>query len=135
MDQTNIQDNIIASIDKLISSRIDAIQTTNSTVGVVSKDPVGFECEVKIKNEIFTCVIPEHLHSWIQKDDIVIIQDLYNNGQKRLITGKTGQLQDTPSLVFFNNKSKAISGVDGLFDNEGNKTRYLGTAVAEEKDK
>ena len=56
---------------------------------------------------------------------IVIVQDLYNNKQRLMVTGKTGQLQSSPSLVFFNPKSERLeSGVDGVFDSSGDKIGY-----------
>lgn len=42
-----------------------------------------------------------------------------------MVTGKTGQLQSSPSLVFFNPKSERLeSGVDGVFDSDGEKIGY-----------
>lgn len=122
---------LVDSVDQIVSARVSSITTTNSIIGVVSENPDGFNCKVKIKMDEVTCIIPEHLHSWIQKDDIVIIQDLYNDGQKRMITGKTGQLQSSPSLVFYDkDEDKNTSGVDGLFDKEDNLTGLLGTVVS-----
>lgn len=122
---------LVDSVDQIVSARVSSMTTTNSIIGVVSENPDGFNCKVKIKMDEVTCIIPEHLHSWIQKDDIVIIQDLYNDGQKRMITGKTGQLQSSPSLVFYDkDEDKNTSGVDGLFDKEDNLTGLLGTVVS-----
>lgn len=123
-----MQNSLVDAVNKIVDVKMGSLSTTNSTIGIVSSEPSGFSCTVKINNEEFECTIPEHLHPWIQKDDIVILQDLYGNGQKRMIIGKTGQLQQSPSLVFYDKKQKKnTSGVDGLFDSEGNKTKIIGT--------
>lgn len=123
-----MQNAMFDAISKVVDVKMGTMSTTGSTIGVVSSEPIGFTCNVKINDEEFECTIPEHLHPWIQKDDIVIIQDLYSNGQKRIVTGKTGQLQQSPSLVFYDPKQKKnTSGVDGLFDSEGKKTNLIGT--------
>lgn len=117
MEAYEMQKQIFDSIQTAIDSSISKINTTNSTIGLVSEDPDGFICNVKINSEIVECSLPEHLHSWIQKDDIVIVQDLYNNSQKRVVTGKTGQINKSPSLVFEDaSDMKLKSGVDGMFD-------------------
>ena len=65
--------------------------------------------------------MPEHLHSWIQKDDIVVIQDLYGDGSKKVVTGKTGSRNTSPSLVFYDDETNMnISGVEVVYDEKGN---------------
>lgn len=116
---------LINAIMTIVDGKLDSYSTTSSLTGVVTEDPVGFKCKVNINNEIYECTLAEHLHSWIQKDDVVIVQDLYNNKQRLMVTGKTGQLQSSPSLVFFNPKSERLeSGVDGVFDSSGDKIGY-----------
>lgn len=128
MALTDAHIHLATSVKKIVENALNDFTTTNSVVGVVTEDPNAFSANVKINNEVFECTLPEHLHSWIQKDDIVIIQDLFNNGQKKVITGKTGQLQKTPSLVFYDSsKDRLTSGVDGLFDEKGNKQDIMGT--------
>ena len=123
-----MQNNLVNAVNKIVEVKINSFTSTNSTIGIVSNEPSGFGCKVKINDEEFECTIPEHLHPWIQKDDIVILQDLFGNGQKRVVVGKTGQLQQSPSLVFYDKKQKKnTSGVDGLFNSEGNKTKIIGT--------
>ena len=129
MNGEEFQDAILEAVDIVVKSRIGSIGYTNSQVGVVLEDPRGYDAQVKIRDTVVSCIVPEHLHSWIQKDDIVIIKDLYNDGQKMVIDAKTGQLQSTPSLVFYDpEKDRLISGVDGIFDESGNKIAY-GTVI------
>ncbi|MBS4462280.1 hypothetical protein JXA27_06875 [Aerococcaceae bacterium zg-B36] len=132
MDANQAQEKLIQAIDVVVKSRLNNYQTTNSMIGVLTEDPVGFDCKVRINNEIIECSVPEHLHSWVQKDDIVIVQDLYNDGRKKLITGKTGQLQAHPSIVFEDpNKKKLISGRDGIFETSNDEKITYGAAIEE----
>lgn len=131
MSEKDIQNALLEAVEIVVDSKLKNTNQTNSMIGVVVSDPIGFEVSVQMQGSVFTCTLPEHLHSWVQKDDIVIIQDLYSDGQKRIVTGKTGQLQSTPSLVFYSEeKDGLISGVDGIFDDYGNKITY-GTVIKE----
>ena len=126
METYDIQKKIVDSISVAVESELSNFNTTNSTIGVVKETPANFKVEVK--GEDIDCLLPEHLHSWIEKGDIVIIQDLYNNGQKRIVVGKTGQLSEDPALVFEDGSvGKLMSGVSGIFDETGAKIEANGT--------
>ena len=116
MEVYEIQKQIFDSIQNAVDSRISELNTTNSTVGIVEETPQGFDCKVVLNGNSVMCSLPEHLHSWVQKDDVVIVQDLYNNNQNRVVIGKTGQVLKSPSLVFEDNSGKLASGVDGIFN-------------------
>jgi len=128
MASYDTQKNIIDAIKTIVSAEVTKTSTTSSKVGIVVEDPVGFSCNVDIGGQTFSCQLPEHLHSWIQANDIVIVQDLYGDGSKKIVTGKTGSINPTPSLVFFDEASqKNISGVDYVEDENGNKMDTYGT--------
>ena len=117
MNNHEAQKILIDSIQNIVDASINRINTTNSVLGVVVERPLGYDAIVEMNGERFSCLLPENLHSWIQKNDIVIVQDLYNDGRKLVITGKTGVRQETPSLVFEDEQQgKLISGVDAIFD-------------------
>lgn len=119
MSEVNVQRQAIDAIGKVVDSKLVDFNHTRSDIGVVTEDPRGFDAKVKIGKDVVSCTVSEHLHSWIQKDDIVTIQDLYGDGQKRLIIGKISQIQDTPSLVFYDPETdKNISGRDGIFEGD-----------------
>ena len=121
MNTHEMQKILIDSIENVVVANIKKINTTNSTIGIIKEVPLGYDAVVEINEERFECLLPENLHSWIQKGDIVIVQDLYNDGRKLVVTGKVGETQESPSLVFYDEDSeKIISGVDGAFDNDGN---------------
>lgn len=110
---------IVDTIDYIVTERLKEMETTMSSIGVVLNDPTNYQCVVRIKGQDVNCSVPEHLHSWIQKDDVVIVQDLYNNGFSKIIVGKTGQLEKNPSIVIYDPEvEKNISGVDGVFEGD-----------------
>lgn len=125
---SDLQRALLSAVEKEVDLKLQKHKTTNSQIGVVVEDPKGYEAKVLIGRNEKTCSLPEHLHTWVQKDDIVIIQDLYGNGAQKVITGKTGERQESPSLVFYDEDvDRNISGRDAIFDDEGNKLDAYGT--------
>lgn len=118
MNNSEAQKVLLQAMQDIVDATVSKISTTNSVIGAVVEMPKGYDIKVEINGQLHECLLPENLHSWIQKDDIVIIQDLYNDGRKMVVTGKTGAIQRSPSLVFSNEESgKLVSGVDGAFEN------------------
>ena len=133
MSSYQAQKGIVTAIEKVVDSKLYGLSTTNSLIGIVIEEPRGFDCKVSIRGQEFECTLPEHLHTWIQKDDVVIVQDLYGDGRSKIITGKTGTVHKQPSIVFFDKeKEKNISGRDGLFDESGNRVDALITVEGHE---
>lgn len=128
MANRDLQKKMVDTIVSIVDAKLNRNTTTNSRFGYVVNDPEGFSAIVSINGEEYQCTLPEHLHTWVQKDDVVIIQDLFGNGSKLVITGKTGSRMETPQLVFFD-EDKAVSGVDVLIDEKGNKVNSAGTIV------
>ena len=114
---TDVQNSILNAIDIMVKQGVSNIKLTSSTVGLVKKVS-GFECVVEIANSEYKCVLMEHLHDWIDVDDIVIIQDLYNDNTKKAVIGKIGTTRTTSFTIYDTQKQKSISGVDALFDEE-----------------
>lgn len=121
MANYDAQKKILDAISVVVKAEMEKQTTTNSIIGFVIADPIGFDCTVNVGGQEYACQVPEHLHSWIQKDDIVIIQDLYGDGSKKVVTGKTGSRNASPSLVFYDESvGKNVSGVDVVYDEMGN---------------
>lgn len=119
MSKRETQQAIIESIEKVVHAGISNMQTTNSLIGFVVGEPKGFDVTVSIYGEEYKCILPEHLHSWIQDKDVVIVQDLYGDGRSKVVTGKTGTTHQDSSLVFVDTeKDKIVSGRDGIFNGE-----------------
>lgn len=105
---------------EVAKAEIERNKSTSSKIGYVTDDPKGFSCKVSINGLEIECQLPEHLHSWIQKNDVVIIQDLYGDGSKKIVTGKTGSRNTDPSLVFYDEEiGRNVSGVDIVYDESG----------------
>lgn len=118
--KTELQEKIIETVETIVDYKIRNFTTPSNTIGVVREEPNGFDCLVKINQDEITCLLPEHLQTWIQKGDVVLIQDLYGDGSRYTVTGKTGSVMESPQLVFTDEETgRNISGVDGIFDDEG----------------
>lgn len=110
MDKS-IQDSLLEAIDIMVSDSIKKAKYTSSTIGKVKSVKLP-DCVVTLADNEVTCVLPEHLHNWIQKDDIVIVQDLYNDNSKKTVVGKVGSSRPVSLVIFDEAVGKDISGVD-----------------------
>ena len=118
MADVEVQKKFIETIEKVVDIKMSGSNPIKNKIGVVSSEPNGYDCFVRIDETDYKCLLPEHLQTWIQKDDIVMIQDVYGNGQRYSVVGKTGSIMESPSLVFTEPGGKNISGRDGIFINE-----------------
>lgn len=114
---TQIQNKILEAVDIIVKENINNAKYTSSNVGIV-KSVNGFDCIVEIQDNEYSCILMEHLHDWIQEDDIVIVQDLYNNNSKRTVIGKIGSSRPVSLTFEDSNIKKGISGVDAVIDEE-----------------
>ncbi len=114
MDKS-IQDSLIDAIDILVKERVNSTKYTASNLGLV-RSVKGFDCSVEVQGNVLSCVLMEHLHDWVQVDDIVIVQDLYNDNTKKAVIGKVGTSRPTSFTVYDDAKGKAVSGVEELYD-------------------
>ena len=122
----DMQENVIKAIRTIVGAEIQSMNATKSTIGIVLDNPKNYKAKVKINDDVFEAIVPEHVHHWIQKDDVVVIRDLYNDKKKLVIEGKTGHISGEPQLVFSDARDtdKYVSGVDGVFDEDGNLLNY-----------
>lgn len=122
----DMQENIIRAIRTVVGAEMQSMNATKSTIGIVLDNPKNYKAKVKINDDVFEAIVPEHVHHWIQKDDVVVIRDLYNDKKKLVIEGKTGHISGEPQLVFSDARDtdKYVSGVDGVFDENGNLLNY-----------
>ena len=117
MKADEIQKNLIKSVNTIVESKINEQPTPKNLVGIVVQDPSGYKCIVNVNGTEYTCTLPEHLHDWISKDDIVYIQDLYGNGSNLAIIGSSGSTRDQTLVIGDENKGHNVSGVT-KFENE-----------------
>lgn len=119
MEKVDKQTLLLDTINEIVEHKISFATGTQTVVGVVISDPSGYECKVKIGMDELSCTLPEHLHTWIQKDDVVTVQDFRGDGMSLMVTGKTGSIHKSPSIVFNDEKTnKLVSGVDGAFEGD-----------------
>lgn len=102
----NAQKAFVDSVNTLIDKKIKSNNTTTSKIGIVQGVPSGFSVDVKVGENSYLCSIPEHLHTWIFEGDIVTIQDLYNNGQNRVIVSKQGSIYDDEVNLLYDSDTK-----------------------------
>lgn len=114
MDQS-IQKSILETIDILVADSIKKASYTSSAIGKVKLVMLP-ECIVVLPDNEITCILPEHLHDWIQKDDIVIVQDLYNDNSKKAVVGKVGSSRPTSFVMYDEAIGRSVSGVDATED-------------------
>lgn len=116
-----MQNNLIDAIRTIVNNEMSNVSSPQSMTGVVVEDPVGYKCIVRVSGVERECTLPEHLHDWISKDDIVVIQDLYGNGAELVITGSSGTTRDQTLVISDENKDKGklVSGVTKFEDENG----------------
>lgn len=119
MKTDEMQNKLIDAMSGIVDYKISMLDLVNNKVGYVKYEPVGYKCIVQINKDEVECLLTEHLQTWIQKDDIVLVQDIYGTGDRMVVIGKTGSMTKSPSLVFYDEKiKKNISGRDGVFQGE-----------------
>lgn len=124
------QKQLLEAIDLVVSDRLSKTKKPHNRVGVLQNTPAGYVGQVKINREIIECHVPEHLHSWVQKDDVVMVQDAYGDGKLMIVIGKTGETQVNPTLVFYDKDiDRLISGVDMIVDSENGNDLGYGSIV------
>ena len=119
MSKDSIQNSLLQAIDTVVAQRLSNAEKTVSRIGIVKK-VLGFDAEVDIQGELSTCTLPEHLHDWIDVDDIVVVQDLYGNNSNKVITGKTGTTRADSFVIFDESINKSVSGVERIHDTTSN---------------
>lgn len=113
--EQDIQKSILDAINILVKDKVDKAKYTSSNLGIV-KSVKGFDCVVDVQGNELSCVLMEHLHDWIQVDDIVIVQDLYNDNTKKAVIGKIGTSRPTSFTIEDSSIKKGVSGVEQLYD-------------------
>lgn len=130
MNKTELQDRLLDTISTVVDMKMGNSGSPINKIGVVKEEPIGFDCIIEIGLDMIECVLPEHMQTWIQKGDVVLVQDLYGDSSKFVVIGKTGSVMTTPQLAFMDEETgKNISGVDGIFDEEGNRLNTAGTVI------
>lgn len=124
MDSSDLQQNLIDTINLVVDGKIGRMNIPLTQVGRVVQDPTGYEVVVELNDTEQTCTLPEHLHNWISKDDIVYVQDALGNGQELVVIGSSGSTRNS-SMVITDSEHEGekgkefISGVTKLENTDG----------------
>lgn len=81
------QESIVQAIETIVQQMIDDTSYTSSSVGVVT-DIQGLDCKVKIFEKDVSCTLLEHMVGKVYVGDVVVVQDLYNDGQSKYVQSK-----------------------------------------------
>lgn len=113
------QRSLIEGIEAVVDKRMSRINTPEIKVGVVVQDPAGFECIVDVQGTEMKCTLPEHLHDWVSKDDIVYVTDTRGNGADLVVTGSSGTKRDQSLVVNDEERGRLVGGVTKFEDSSG----------------
>lgn len=118
MNAADIQKQILEAVKNVVRN-LPTDNGPKNSVGIVVQDPDGFKCIVNINGTEKTCILPEHLHTWVSKDDIVIVEDIYGNESELIIKGSSGSTRSQTLVVNDENKQKLIGGVTKFEETDG----------------
>ncbi|MCC3687534.1 hypothetical protein [Bacillus cereus] len=88
--EKNLQESLIEAIQIMVDEAVKNTSYTSSHIGVV-RQVNGFACMVEIYGSETECKLMEHLQSIIKVGDIVVVQDLYNDNNKKFVQSKIGE--------------------------------------------
>lgn len=84
---TNYEQSIIQAIETIVQQMINDTSYTSSSIGVVT-EIAGLDCKVKIFDKDEKCLLLEHMVGQVNVGDVVVVQDLYNDGKSKFIQSK-----------------------------------------------
>lgn len=84
---TEYQQSIVQAIETIVRQMIKDTPYTTSKVGIVMKIE-GLECSVKIYDKEEKCYLFEHMVGQVWVGDIVVVQDLYNDGSSKYVLSR-----------------------------------------------
>jgi hypothetical protein len=117
MMDNELQSGLIKTIQLIAQERIKNVNFTKSYTGIViSMD--GNKAMVEIFGNAYECIIPNNLSNYIEKDDIVVIQDISNNKVKRVVQGVISSLNKFMFHIYDPVEDKIVSSVLQLWDDE-----------------
>jgi hypothetical protein len=90
MSDKDLQESLIYAIKFLVDEAIKNTSYTSSYIGRV-KEVNGFNCIVEIYGSDVECKLFEHLQNQIKINDIVVVQDLYNDNTNKFVLCKIGE--------------------------------------------
>jgi hypothetical protein len=118
----NAQKNLLQSIENVVDAKMRQMSKPEIMTGVVAEEPSGYKCIVRFNDTEKVCLLPEHLHDWISKDDIVFVTDTRGNQSQLIVTGSSGSTRGQTLVVNDEDKKRLVSGVTKFESEDGTLT-------------
>lgn len=113
----DIQSKLIETIQLITGEKLKNVNFTKSYTGIV-RSIKGSNAIVEIFENELECTIPHNLLSFVDIDDIVIVQDIANNGIKRIIQGVISSLNKDMFHIYDPVANEIVSSIMQLWDEE-----------------
>lgn len=86
---SSYEQSLVEGIETIVKKVVSDTPYTTSYVGkVVSLK--GLDCQVEVNGVSISCYLLEHLSGQVMVGDIVVVQDLFNNGSNKYVLSKIG---------------------------------------------
>lgn len=114
-----IQNSILEAVKILATEKLKSINFTKSYTGIVkSIDFDKLTCVVEALGSEGECTIPHNLANFIDKDDIVIIQDINNDNKQKIVQGVVASTNTEMFHIYDPSTDTIVSSVMDLWDEE-----------------
>lgn len=115
MNSKDLQDSILNAVEIIVQQSAKSLPYTMTKTGLVISTN-GYKCIVKIAETEYECILTEHLQSWIEEGDIVLVQEI--NNTDKVIVGKTGTIKSNSFMIVDEDTGKGVSGIERIYDAE-----------------
>lgn len=112
-----LQNSLIETIKIVAGERLKNVNFTKSYTGLV-KEMYDNVAVVEIFESDYECMIPHNLSSYIEKNDIVIVQDISNNRFKKIVLGVISSLNKDMFHIYDTTTDTIVSSVLQLWDED-----------------
>lgn len=114
-----LQDSLLESIKLIAGEKLKNVNFTKSYTGIVrTVDYDNHKCMVEIFGHAYECVLPHNLSNYVDLEDIVIIQDIFNNKFRRIIHGVISSLRKDMFHIYDPIEDRIVSSILQLWDEE-----------------
>ncbi|EOO44266.1 MULTISPECIES: hypothetical protein [Bacillus] len=113
----DIQQSLLETVQILAGERLKNVNFTKSYTGIV-RDVKGLRCIVEVLGSESECIIPYNLVSFIDVDDIVIVQDIGNNNAQKIVQGVISSLHKDMFHIYDPIEDRIVSSIEQLWDEE-----------------
>ncbi|MFC9727559.1 hypothetical protein [Bacillus cereus] len=113
----SIQQSLLETVQVLAGERLKNVSFTKSFTGIV-RDVKGLRCIVEVLGSDSECIIPYNLASFVDVDDIVILQDIGNNNAQKIVQGVISSIHQDMFHIYDPVEDRIVSSIEQLWDEE-----------------